>query len=547
MPFSLKYIFVPVLLFTTFLAQAQGQQHIKIDSVNSAYDEQNPRLSPDGKRLYFTRSGHPQNVGGKIDKGDIWYSDLKSDGTWSTAQNAGSTINHPGLNGVAGFSADGKRIYLLNYFDPAGPAGGTIRNGISRSTLKDGAWTQPEKLKITYFANNSEHISASISPDEKVLVMSLKSFQTEGNEDLYVTFKQGDSWIQPRNLGATINTFSEEWAPFLSADKTTLYFSSNGHGGQGSRDIFVAKRLDESWTNWSNPVNLGSDINTRGVELGYSIPTTGDMAFFSTTQNSEGFGDIFQYPLSQTEKAVQEIITDPEPEVAEVLPEPKKELETTPVSEKIMVVMTMQVLDKETGSPVDAQVKLTFDEETMEVNTREVESEDKKWIMSFEEGTRIAVSITAEGYLNYNEEFTAESTAIVVDAEGNKVEGFQLTPNAVGTKIQIEKILFARGQAAFADTLQAQTHLAELVTLMKANPDMAVRLEGHTDNQGNPVRLKELSQSRVDAVKQYLVDKGITANRIETVGLGGEKPIARNVNEEGRSQNRRVEFIVIRN
>ncbi len=543
----LKYIVFSVLLLTSFLSRAQGQEHIKIDSINSSYDEQNPRLSPDGQRLYFTRSGHPQNQGGKIDKGDIWYSDLKDDGTWSEAKNAGSTINHPGLNGIAGFSADGNTMYLLNYYDPNGPAGGTISNGIAKSTLRNGEWTRPEKLKITYFANNSEHISASISPDEKVLIMSLKSFQTEGNEDLYVTFKQGDSWIQPRNLGAAINTFAEEWAPFLSADKTTLYFSSNGHQGEGSRDIFVSKRLDESWTNWSKPVNLGTAINTPGVELGYSVPATGDMAFFSTTQNSEGFGDIFQFPLSETEKAVQEVVLDPEPEEEVVQPEPKKELETTPISEKVMVVMTMQVLDKETGKGVDALVRLSFGEKTEEIDTKNIESEDKKWIMSFEEGTRIKVDITADGYLNYNEEFVAESTAIVVDAEGNKVEGFQLTPNTVGTKIQIEKILFARGEAAFADTVQAQSHLEELVVLMNANPDIAIRLEGHTDNQGNPERLKELSQSRVDAVKQYLVDKGIAGNRIETIGLGGTKPIARNVNEAGRSQNRRVEFIVIRN
>lgn len=543
----LKYIIVPVLLLTGFFAQAQELKHIKIDSINSAYDEQSPRLSPDGKKLFFTRSGHPQNVGGKIDKGDIWYSDLKDDGTWSVAKNAGSTINHPGLNGIVGFSADGNTIYLLNYHDPNGPAGGTISNGIAKSTLSNGEWTRPEKLKITYFANNSEHISASISPDEKVLIMSLKSFQTEGNEDLYVTFKQGDSWIQPRNLGETINTFAEEWAPFLSADKTTLYFSSNGHQGEGSRDIFVSKRLDESWTNWSKPVNLGADINTKGVELGYSVPTMGDKAFFSTTQNSEGFGDIFQYPLSEAEKAVQEIVLDPEPDEEVVQPEPEKELETTPISEKVMVVMTMQVLDKETGKSVDALVRLSFGEETEEINTREIESEDKKWIMSFEEGTRIKVDITADGYLNYNEEFVAESTAIVVEAEGSKVEGFQLTPNTVGTKIQIEKILFAQGEAAFADTVQAESNLEELIVLMKANPDIAIRLEGHTDNQGNPERLKELSQNRVDAVKQYLVDKGITGNRIETIGLGGTKPIARNVNEAGRSQNRRVEFIVIRN
>lgn len=547
MPICLKYIFASILLLSSFFAQAQGQQHIKVDSVNSAYDEQNPRLSPNGKRLYFTRSGHPQNVGGTRDKGDIWYSDLKSDSTWTTAKNAGSVINHPGLNGVAGFSADGNTIYLLNYFDSEGPAGGTIRNGISKSILRNGDWTKPEKLKITYFANNSEYISASISPDEKVLIMSLKSFQTAGNEDLYVTFKQGDNWIQPRNLGETINTFSEEWAPFLSADKSTLYFSSNGHQGMGSRDIFVSKRLDDSWTNWSAPVNLGSDINTKGVELGYSIPATGNVAFFSTTQNSEGFGDIFQYPLSETEKTIQEISLDPQPVEPVVQPEPKQELETTPISEKVIVVMTLQVLDKETGKPVNAQVKLTFGEDSADINTEEFESEDKKWIMSFEEGIKINVTITAEGYLNYNEAFLAESTAIVVEENGNKVEGFQLTPNTVGTKIQIEQILFSRGAAAFADTLQAQNNLDELVTLMTTNPDIAIRLEGHTDNQGNPVRLKELSQNRVDAVKQYLVNKGIAGTRIETIGLGGEKPIARNVNEAGRSQNRRVEFIVIRN
>lgn len=531
---------------TLFSAQAQSGQHVRIDSVNSAYDEQNPRLSPEGKRLYFTRSGHPENVGGKIDKGDIWYSELTSDSTWTKARNAGSIINHPGLNGVAGFSADGKTIYLLNYFDPEGFAGGTIRNGISKSTLENGEWTKPEKLKITYFANNSEYISASISPDEKVLILSMRSFDTFGNEDLYVTFKQGDSWIQPRNLGSTINTFSEEWAPFLSADKTTLYFSSNGHGGMGSRDIFVSKRLDESWINWSKPVNLGSDINTKGVELGYSIPNQGSMAFFSSTQNSEGFGDLFQYPLAETEQLVDEIAVDT-PLAEDLPPEPEPQRETTPISEKVMVVMTLQVLDKETNEPVDASVKLSYSEEETVIKTAEIESEDKKWIMSFEQGTRIVVDIAAEGYLNYHEEFLAESTAPVIEAKGNSVEGFRLTPNTVGTKIQIEEILFAQGQAAFADSLQAQTSLTKLVTLMTANPDISIRLEGHTDNRGNPLRLKELSQSRVDAVRDYLVARGISASRIETIGLGSEQPIARNVNEEGRRQNRRVEFIVIRN
>lgn len=548
MSIYLKYILISLLVCTSLISKAQ--QHVRVDSVNSAYDEQNPRLTPDGSRLYFTRSGHPDNVGGTIDRGDIWYSDLKSDSTWSEAQNAGKVINHPGLNGVVGFSTDGNTIYLLNYFVAGGFAGGTVSNGISKSKRVGGEWTKPEKLKITYFANDSEYISASITPDEKALVLSIKSFQTFGNEDLYVTFKQGDSWIKPINLGETINTFSEEWAPFISADKSTLYFSSNGHDGMGSRDIFAAKRLDESWKSWSKPQNLGTNINTKGIELGYTIPATGDMAFFSTTQNSEGFGDIFQFPLSEIEKTVQAIELVEEPAAEETpAPEPKKERETTPISEKVMVVMTMQVLDKETSLAVDAVVNLNFGEEITSIDTREVESEDKKWIMSFEEGTLIQVDITAAGYLNYKEEFVAGAKSVVAEVlDGSKqVEGFRLTRNSVGTKIEIEQILFAQGAAAFADSVEAETNLGKLAALMQANPDIAIRLEGHTDNRGNPKLLKELSQNRVDAVKQYLVEKGVTAGRIETIGFGGEKPIARNVNDKNRQKNRRVEVVVTKN
>jgi outer membrane protein OmpA-like peptidoglycan-associated protein len=381
------------------------------------------------------------------------------------------------------------------------------------------------------------------------MLLSIKSFQTVGNEDIYVTFKQGDNWIQPINLGPVINTFSEEWAPFISADKSTLYFSSNGHAGSGSRDLFAAKRLDETWQSWSKPQNLGPTINTKGVELGYSIPATGDMAYFTTTQNSEGFGDIFQFPLSETEKTVQaiELVEEPEPEPV-VTSEPE-EKETTPISEKIMVVMTFQVLDKETDQPVDAVVNLGFGEETTSVNTNEIDSEDKKWIMSFEEGTLIIVDIEAEGYLTYHEEFVATGKSVVSElrTEGASPEGFRLTPNSVGTKIEIEQILFTQGAAAFADSVQAQANLDKLVGLMQSNPEVAIRLEGHTDSRGNPKLLKELSQNRVDAVKQYLVAKGIESNRIESIGFGGEKPIVRNISDANRQKNRRVEVVVTKN
>lgn len=526
-PFRLNLFFLLTLIGGTL--QAQEPDPVRIDSVNSVYDEQNPRLSPDGSQLYFTRSGHPDNVGGLIDPGDIWVAHKNSDGSWSTPQNAGNILNHTGLNGVVGFSANGKTMYLLNHFEPDGQGGGKLRNGIAKSTWKNGAWSAPERVKITYFKNNSEYISAFISPDERVMVLSIHSFQTFGNEDLYVTFRQTDgSWGQPRNLGSTINTDSEEWSPFLSADKSILYFSSNGHGGEGSRDVFALRRLDDSWINWSKPVNVGTKINTKGVELGYFIPASGELAYFSSTRNSEGFGDLFSHPLSAAEKAARDAQVETSPEV---------ENEKPALPEKGTVAMTLQVLDIRTDQPINARVSLTFGEEEAGINTGEIESEDKKWTMNFEEGTGVHVEITAAGYLNYKGAFVAKSEA---------TEDFRLTPGTAGTKIRIKDVLFERAKATFADPATARVNLDRLVELMRANPEMEIRLEGHTDNRGNPKLLKKLSQNRVETVKKYLVEKGIAAKRIETAGLGAMDPVAENANESGRRENRRVEFVIIK-
>lgn len=522
-----------VLLFATIFVNGQTNR-IQLDSINSSYDEKNPVLSPDGQRLYFVRSGHPQNEGGVIDMGDIWYAEKDSAGYWRRPVHA-ATINHKGLNGIAGFSASGNRIYLLNYEDN----GGNLRNGIAMAEWVRDHWSVPQRLSIRFFTNKGPYLSASISPDEKVMILSMTGLDTYGNEDLYVTFKQSSGeWSQPQNLGKAINTEGEEWSPFLSADMNTLYFSSNGHGGFGSRDIFMSQRQNGSWTNWSKPVNLGDAINTKGVELGYSIPSQGEMAYYSSTQNSEGFGDIFGFPLSETERAIQELMVKSEPE--------KKENILPNVPERPVVAMTMQVLDITNDRPIDAFVKLSYGEKVMEVNTANADSPEGKFLVTLEEGVDVYVEIEAEGYFKYKEKFVANATPLSGDAEFGSVEGFRLTPREVGTKITIENILFDQGNAKFSNPVATAKQLDHLVALMQTNPDLEIRLEGHTDNRGNPKLLKDLSLQRVGAVKAYLIEKGIASKRIATVGYGGENPIASNSTNGGRELNRRVEFVIVK-
>ena len=517
--------------------QAQETQHKKIQNLNSTYNEFNPVLSPDGNKLYFTRAGHAANIGGVIDRGDIWYSNVTDSG-YSKPVHAGKVINHQGLNGVVGFSADGTRMYLLNYLDDNGNGGGTLRNGIAMSTLVDGEWTKPERLRIRYFQNDSPHMSATISRDEKVIIMAIKSYLTEGNEDLYVSFAQADGeWSQPESLGTTINTYGEEWTPYLAHDNKKLYFASNGHGGFGSRDIFVSERQDGSWTNWSTPKNLGAEVNTAGVEMGFFIPFEGSSAFLSSTQDSEGLGDIVSYEMDSPIEPVVE-----QPEAVQVVDEPEVE-----ATQETMVVMTFQVLDKRTERPVNADVLFEYNGQELRVNTEQLVENAGKFMKAFEEQTTVDVTIEADGYLKYSEQFEAYATPQAMSNEFESgVETFFLTPEDVGTKMTIENVLFNRGSDIFSDLEVAHDQIDIVVNMMKDNPGMAIRLEGHTDNRGDARLLKKLSEDRVKAVRHYMIAEGIDGDRIEFVGYGGEKPISDNDNPTSREMNRRVEFVIIK-
>lgn len=545
---------VAVFLFFAIQLSGQDLMHVRIDSINSPYDEFNPVLSPDGNTLYVTRQGHAQNIAGVIDLGDIWYANKTEQG-WTSLRHVGEVINHQGLNGVVGFSSDGTRMYLLNYFESDGDGGGSLRNGISVSRLENGEWTPPERLAIKYFQNRSSHLSATISRDEKVLIMSMESFTTEGNEDLYVSFKEeSGEWTQPESLGLTINTYGQEWTPFLADDNRTLYFSSNTRAGYGGRDIYMTVREEGSWTQWSEPMNMGPSLNTEGVELGFFLPKGSLDAYLSSTQNSEGKGDIFTFAfrstLPQPEPAEEIVSEEDETEPVVVVPAdtmptiqstPPVEVETQP-----MVVMTFQVVDKESNMPVDASVKLKVGDQETSLQTSSLEG-DKKFMKAFAEGSFVNVSIQAEGYLDYREEFTATAREPnEQDSTLRVLETFALTKNEIGKSVRIENVFFRRGSADFSQPEIAKKQIDKLIIMMQENPDMSIRLEGHTDDRGDDNLLKRLSESRVMTVKEYMISQGIDSDRIEVLGLGGTKPLTNNDTEAGREQNRRVEFVIIR-
>ena len=119
-----------------------------------------------------------------------------------------------------------------------------------------------------------------------------------GDNDIYVSFIQKNkTWSVPKNIGGIINTAGVESSPFLAADGKTMYFSSDGFSGFGKRDLYMTKRLDDTWTNWTEPVNLGNVINSEENESYYSIPASGEYAYFVSSKKSLGKSDIFRIKL----------------------------------------------------------------------------------------------------------------------------------------------------------------------------------------------------------------------------------------------------------
>ena len=259
----MKYLLCIAFIAINLRAVAQTDN---LESVNSTADELNPVLTDNGKTLYFIRRFHSENVAGMKDAGDIWVSYFSDSMQWTAPRRLSSPLNNAQFNGIIGFSGDKSNVYLYQHYMPGGKPANT--QGISVSLNMNGSWNEPARIAIKYFYNKSDHVSISLSETGDIMLLSLESYGTYGAEDLYVSFRIGnDQWSEPRNIGPIINTPFQEMTPYLAPDNKTLFFASNGHGGYGGRDIFVTKRQDDSWQKWSEPANLGPEINTTGVEL----------------------------------------------------------------------------------------------------------------------------------------------------------------------------------------------------------------------------------------------------------------------------------------
>ena len=300
----LKVLVLYVLFFAAFSipVHVSGQNYSFSPAtalglgINSNAEESMPMITSDGQRLFFVRTFHEENVGGKYSGQDIWLSSIDENGIWQAATNDFPELNNDRNNAIIGINRDETALLLTNAYNPIN----TTVLGISRSIRIGEYWSKPNDINIEGIDSKNSFIGFFINKDENVLLISMDYKNSQGVEDLYISLKDEDgSWSLPDNLGPTINTRGFEISPFLSDDGRVLFFASNGHDGFGDADIFMCRRLYDSWGIWSEPINLGNKINSEGFDA-YFVLKDEKEAYFASNRNG-GLADIFKANITAGE------------------------------------------------------------------------------------------------------------------------------------------------------------------------------------------------------------------------------------------------------
>lgn len=525
-----------VSLLAFFISSIVNAQQIQnLSGANSPQDDQNPVWIGDGV-LLFTRANHFQNLGGITDPGDIWMTKKDSEGNWSEA------THRPDLSTTGYDIALGLEdlLTLLVYHQ------GDDRNGIYQYSKFGNDWNFLRQISMDGISELEGKVSGRVAKGGKLIFLSGKRSDSRGNEDIYVSEKIGTvEWSKPKHLGSVINTPGQEISPFFDPESNLLFFSSNMQIGAEGKDVFIAKKLSESFDQWSVPKKW-IQLNSAGSESSVTFISDTEIVW-TTTQNSDGFADLvtFKEPVNL------EIPTEFELPSSVAIAQSEQGDSSTKVSEL---------------KPIFPSNAVGIPEVRLEEKEIELKEEPLRWLVIDQKNkTRVEDFLVFLGE-NSAEPIDPKSIRLSNIQSGNSFLRFEAPkffpvtvaisslrkdePNVIlmtraeaGNSLLLDQVGFKRGTAEL-EGVATMEFLDQLAEFLAENPEVIIRISGHTDNAGDPGLNKALSLDRASAVRDYLVEKGVAFERLRISGWGGTRPIASNATETGRSKNRRVEITV---
>lgn len=462
-------------------------------SINSYQPTLLPVITIDSKELYLDRKWHPMNLGEGIDSDDIWMSQKLNGGFWSDPKNL-EYLNTKNTDILFAITPDNNTAILY---------GSYINNneGFYIAEKINGKWSIRERLKIINYYNNWDKFGASVSHDKKTLILALNRKDSRGGLDLYVSkfIEDRKIWSAPVNIGKSINTAGIEAAPFLSYDNKTLYFASNGHKGFGKLDLFMSKRIDDSWTEWSKPKNLGPLFNTHEDENSIWITALADTAYIVSYDTLNARSSIFSV----------------------IMPDSLKPFPYYLLTGSVYFIK---------NDPQKYSVNIHDDNGKL-INS--FNSSDNKYfsILQTDQKYKItAKSANFEDYIfNLKTENTEEISSLNRDIVFKPIEK---------PRKQIHTIYFKFNESRLSNDNKQK--LYAIVSEDGLPKNHRIEITGHADETGTEAYNTELSYKRAKNVSYFLKDLGIDEKNIKVEWKGEDQPASTDP-----EKNRRVEIIII--
>jgi len=483
-------------------------------NINSEQSEYFPGITADGEYFIFTRKikdgGFPHE--------DFFLCKRINDTTWGEAFNLGAPVNTLANEGSVSISTDGQFIFFAScdrsrkstfqgQLEGRAPMRTFPGCDLYFSRLDGEKWSIPRHLGNVVNSRGWES-TPTLSFDGYSLYFASTREGGYGGSDIWVSHFDGKRFLEPENLGPTINTEFNEQTPFIHPDDQTLYFSSNGWPGMGGYDFFLSRRNDTG--GFAEPENLGYPINTIADEKGLLVNSQGTLAYFSSDSrpDSRGGVDLYQFELYK-----------------EIRPNQLSYVKAT-------------VLDDETGKPLEASATLLSLKTGEEVLTTSTNSLTGSFLIVLQGNKDYALHVNKEGYMFHSENFSL--------TQSNKNEPYTLVVRLkrikVGEPVVLNNVFFDVNSFTLRD--ESKVELDRLVNYLNEQGKLTIEISGHTDNTGSPSANKTLSENRAKSVYNYLISQGIKAERLAFKGYGESKPIADNTTEIGRQKNRRTEYRV---
>ena len=441
---------------------------------------------------------------------DIYVASKNNDGSFQTPT-AVEAVNTKYHEGVVSFSPDGNTMYFSreSFYDKIFERDSLSRNKFSvlnlyKSTKELGSWSEGEALSL-----NSENYSVknpAVSPDGKTLFFASDMAGGMGQFDIYSAPINDDGSVgEATNLGQKLNTEGQEMFPFVSSDNT-LYFSSDGHLGLGGMDVFFAKLVDGK----VGPVrNVGIPVNGNADDFAFSIDDESGEGFVSSNrEGGAGSDDVYAVKVLQ------------------------------PICD---VLVTVTVKDSETGNILVGATVNVLDSEGNSVGSKTTSNKGEvNYIVECASDLSLSASMddyeSGTGFVAGTSEEEV-STEIVLDPIDEII---------LANKVVLNPIYFDFDKSNI--TAQAAFELDKLVQLMNKYESIVLRAESHTDARGSATYNQKLSERRALTTAQYVISKGIAAERITGVGMGETTPVndcGTGCSEDEHQMNRRSEFIIL--